>query len=211
MRGFDSAKDYHVNNTGLPYKVFKLEKDGQFSIVRVLQSPSEWVSIFFHNKFNVLKRTRCLAVDGPKDGAVCPLCAAGAPRSLKTFIPVRVRADDQDRAQFIEYGRDALQEVIAQLDELKDNGEEPDAIMNRDYKVKRMGTKTDTSYKWMVVAKSEKPLTAAEKKIEILDLEKEIPLPDAKLMEERVAEWNKNAQVEEATESDEPKAKDSRF
>ena len=105
MRGLKPAQEFHENNSGLPYKNFKLEKSGQSAIVRVLQPDDEWVNFFVHQVFNTvtkkftLKPTRCPSEDQDRSEAAndCPLCALSndiVPRSLKTFIPVRVRGLD---------------------------------------------------------------------------------------------------------------------
>ena len=86
MRGYKAAQEYHNNNTGLGYMPFKLEKDGDSAVVRVLQPQDEWVCLAIHQDFNKgLKSTRCLSETLEKDPDKCPLCLLEAKRSVKTF------------------------------------------------------------------------------------------------------------------------------
>jgi hypothetical protein len=174
MRGYRSAKEFHDNNTGLGYTPFRLKKDGDFAVVRPLQSEEEWVSLFLHADFNKgLKTTRCLSETVDKDPTTCPLCAVEAKRSLKTYIPVRVRGDNPEtRVQVIEYGREALSEVFSQIEELPAGTD----VTCFDFKIKRKGTGLETSYKWIAQSETKRPLDDEEKALQVPDMEETVPV-----------------------------------
>jgi hypothetical protein len=205
MRGLAKVKEFHDNNTGLGYFPFKIAEDAKdkTAIVRVLAAAdysgynedgtpvddTETViqSLFIHNQFKVINSTRCTSNDVEPDKEKCPLCRVGVPRSLKTYIPVRVRGDEKvDRVQIIEYGRNHLSEVQSFIEEL------PNAdITATDIKIKRSGKKTNTEYKWYVVPKSDRPLDEDELALEIPDMEAIIPIREVLDLEKRAAEWEK--------------------
>ncbi len=176
-RGLQAAQEFHAQNTGLAYNPFKLEKSGESAIVRVLQPDSDWVNFFVHQvwdnqsrKFS-LQPTRCPSDGLARDADVCPLCALGdaVPRSLKTFIPVRVRdMDPADRVDIIAYGRNGLDAVVNIITELPEGHD----ITMYDVKVKRQGVQLDTQYYWMLSPGAKaRPLSAEEKALEIPDME----------------------------------------
>src|ERR1700722_20699837 len=168
MRGFQNATQHHKDNTGLPYKRFILAKDGDSAEVRVLQNQDEWVSLFFHEEFQKTKRTRCLSEDAAKDVEKCGLCAADVKRKLVTFIPVRVRGDaNKEQVQLIEAGREMLNEVVSQIEELPEGTD----ITFFDFKVKRLGDKLDTKYKWICQAGTKHVLDEDEAALEIPNIE----------------------------------------
>lgn len=173
-KGYKAAQEFHENNTGMPYAPFKLPKSGDALEVRVLQHQDEWENLNIHAQHQKVKPTRC-ASDGAKDASKCALCAMDVPRSLKTYIPVRVRGDeDTERVQVIVYGREGLQEVINQIEELPEGVD----ITHYDFKVKRVGEKLDTKYKWFIQAETKSPLSEDERSLEVPDIGSLIAVPD---------------------------------
>jgi len=206
MRGYKAAQQRFDEDSAGPFKRLKIDKDGEFAEVRILQAPDDWVSFYIHDKFKVLKSTRCLAPND-RDASVCPLCDADAPRKLRLFIPVRVRGDqDENRVQIIEYGSKAFQEVGSQLEELDNDND----ILNYDFKIKRKGEKTDTTYKWIRLVKGEGPLTDAEKALEIPNVDALWPLADPAMMAERVKQFKQAAAAEPIRREEEDDAPVSR-
>jgi hypothetical protein len=191
MRGYQAAASYHEENTGLPFQRFILKGDGDFAEVRVLQTPDEWVSLFIHSVFNKLKSTRCPS-DGGKDGTICPLCAVDAPRSLRTFIPVRVIGEaDLTKVHVIEYGRDNLSEVVSQIEELPEDSD----VTHYDFKIKRKGKDKDTTYKWHLVPNSDSELSEAQLALEVPDMEELWPVPELDVLQARAKEFKQAGAV----------------
>ena len=197
MKGFKAASHFHEENSGLPYLAFKIEEGKKApddaKIVRVLASTDEdndldlpvIASIVMHQKFKVLNSTPCLAQDSLKpEPDICPLCRVKAPRTLRTFIPVRVRGSKKDEVHIIEYGRNNIQEVSSLLDELE-NGD----ITSVDFKIKRLGKGKDTKYKWMIVNNTTRPLSDEEKALEIPDMTELIPMRTVEELEVKAREW----------------------
>jgi len=132
-----------------------------------------------------IKATRC-ASDKERDIALCALCAQDAPRSLRTYIPVRVRGeDDMTKVHVIEYGRDNLSEVINQIEELPEGSN----ITEFDFKVKRKGTGTDTIYKWVRLSTAPDELSAGHKALVIPDIEALIPVPEQEQIDVRAKQY----------------------
>lgn len=200
MKGLQAAGRFHDENSGLPYLAFKIE-EGKKSpddakIVRVLASTDELneqglpsiSSIVMHQKFKVLNSTRCLAGDGIKpDSGACPLCRVKAPRTLRTYIPVRVRGSKGDEVHVIEYGRNNVQVVSALLDEVE-NGD----ITSVDFKIKRVGKGKDTKYMWFIVNNTTRPLSAEERALDVPDMEALIPMRSADELEAKALEWTRS-------------------
>lgn len=196
MRGFKNIQKYNEENTGLPYKLFQLKKDGDFAVVRILQDPEEWVGLQMHQVFGKLRATRCTS-DYAKDPDNCPLCAADVPRSLRTFIPVRVREDEpEDRVQIIEYGAKALQKVLGWMREI-DESYDGASITDFDFKVRRSGTKTDTEYTWVLQPKTQAPLSDEENALEAPDIEELIPVLPEDVLIRRAKEFAQAGNVKE--------------
>jgi hypothetical protein len=192
MRGFEKATQHHKENTGLPYKRFILAKDGDAAELRVLQNQDDWVSIFFHEEFGQTKRTRCLSDDTAKNVDTCGLCADDIKRRLITFIPVRVRGDlNEAQVQFIEAGREVLNEVVSQIEELPEGTD----ITFFDFKVKRSGVKLETKYKWICQPATKHPLNAAEVALVVPDLETLLPLPDELTVAQRLKQHHQAEDV----------------
>lgn len=204
MKGFGAAKEFHDENSGLPYIAFKI-KEGEKApddakMVRVLALTDEdesrpempvIQSLVMHTKYKVLNPTRCLAGDALKpDPDKCPLCRVKAPRTLRTFIPVRVRGSKDGEVQIIEYGRNNVQEVAALLSELE-NGD----ITSTDFKIKRIGAKKDTKYKWFISHRTERPLDEEELALEIPDISELIPMKEFHELESRAMEWERSQGV----------------
>lgn len=186
-RGFKQIKKYNDENTGLPFKLFQLKEEGQQAVVRILTE--DVVGLQIHQEFQKLRPTRCVS-EAAKDPDNCPLCRVGATRSMRTFIPVRVRGDeDESRVQIIEYGAKALNKVTAWIDEIEE--EYPDNnITHFDFKVKRLGTKKDTEYSWTLVPKEQpRPLTEEEAALEVPDIDKLIPVLGEEILEKRAREY----------------------
>ncbi|MGH7744056.1 MAG: hypothetical protein ACREQ5_04450 [Candidatus Dormibacteria bacterium] len=171
MRGFSAAKKHHDDNKNAFMPMFVLKKDGDSAEVRVLQAPDEWESIFVHSQFKVIQSTRCPS-DGAKDEALCPLCAANVPRKLRTFIPVRVRGDEENKVRMIEYGANHLAEVISVMEELPTVTD----ITQFDFKVKRVGDDLDTKYRWFVQSETKHNLTEQERALVLPDLAAAYPV-----------------------------------
>lgn len=182
-RGYQVAKTFHEENNGLGYTPFTLKKDKDQSVVRVLQHQDQWVNLYMHQAYKKIKApTRCSAswtTDerniSVEDRSGCPMCMAEVPRTMKTYIPVRVRGDENEqRVQTIVYGRDGLQELINQIEELPSEAD----ITTYDFKIKRQGEGLDTKYFWMRQEETKRPLNDAEMKLEVPDMEEVISLLD---------------------------------
>lgn len=180
-RGYATAQKYHEENTGMGFTPFNLAKDKDSKQIRVLQTELEWVNLFIHNAWQKIKPTRCAAtvsVEDDKeveDRTTCPLCMAEVPRTLRTYIPVRVRGDENpDRVQVIVYGRDHLAQVINQIENLPEGKHMTDF----DFKVTRKGDKLDTVYFWNLVADpdTQRPLNDAELSLVVPQMEEVIPI-----------------------------------
>jgi hypothetical protein len=184
-RGAKAAADFHANNTGLPYTPFVLKNDKDKKTVRVLQPSDQWVNLYIHQDFKKLNPTRCPSDDPEGDTTDCPLCAAGAPRTLRSYVPVRVRLDeDTARVQLIQMGREHLKEAISFIE---DHGEPTEV----DVQIKRMGQGLDTSYKWSE-AGEKRALNAKEKALEIPDIEELIEVPHEEELERRAIRWDES-------------------
>lgn len=174
-RGLDVTRKFHDENTGAPYKTVMIKEAGQFVCVRVLQKEDLWVSLFMHRDWSTkVPSTRCVEQTDEPDMEKCELCAHDIGRQLRTFIPVRVRGDEnQGRVQFFDYGRDNLAEVVNQLEELgKDQ-----SITDIDFKVKRQGKGVDTKYRWVPSGENDRPLNESELALVVPDLAELIPIP----------------------------------
>jgi len=200
-RGLQAAMRMHEENSGMGYTPFKIEKDKGTEQVRVLRVPDEWVSLWIHNVWEKVKPTRCAATEQQIDGETkedrktCPLCMMDIPRSVKTYIPVRVRGDDHsDRVQMIVYGRDHFAQVANVLDNLPQGKD----ITMFDIKIVRKGEKLNTTYFWNVVADPDlaRPLNEAELELVIPDMEE---LIEVKEEHELLRRANGFAQAEAAT------------
>ena len=182
-KGYAAAQKYHEENNGMGYTPFNLKKDGESAVVRILQPQTEWENLMIHSAFGKLKGpTRCGAqwmteANGveSEDLTTCALCVAGVKRSMKTYIPVRVRGDsDESRVQIITYGRNALTEVINQIEELKDEQD----MTWFDFKIKRKGSGLDTVYFWLKDGDTKRPLSEVEQKLVIPDINEVVVIPD---------------------------------
>lgn len=185
--GLSEAKEWHDSNTGMPFTPFKIEKDGGSEIVRVLIPANEIESLYIHREFHKLNPTRCAAPADSPDETACPLCAVKAPRSLRTYIPVRVRGDKKtDRVQWIEYGRDMLQTVIAMLENIPEGD-----LTGVDIKIQRVGSKLDTKYMWYAQMSNIRPLDDAEKKLYLEPMDMIWPVKDQDDLEKRAMEYSR--------------------
>jgi hypothetical protein len=200
-RGLQAAMRMNEENSGLGYTPFKIEKDKGAEQVRILQPYDEWVSLWIHNVWEKVKPTRCGATEEQIDGEIrenrktCPLCMMDIPRSVKTYIPVRVRGDDNsERVQIIVYGRDHL----AQVSNVIDNLPEGKDITMFDFKIVRKGEKLNTTYFWNVAADADlvRPLNEAERSLVIPDMEELIVVKEE---HELLRRANGFAQSESAT------------
>jgi hypothetical protein len=192
MKGLNAAKEFHDNNTGMPYLMFKIE-DGlkppaNAKIVRVLQGVEELTSLVIHTKFKVLNPIRCKSESLKPDPDICELCKVKAPRTLKTYIPVRVRGNkNKDEVHVIEYGRNNVQQVQSVLEEAGTDGD----LTGCDFKIKREGSKKDTKYMWFVVPNSYRPLTDEEKDLEVPDIAVLIPIKSDEEMHKAAIDWQR--------------------
>jgi hypothetical protein len=205
MRGINKAKQVHEDNTGLPYKALQIKDNGGTAEVRILQPQDEWVSLFFHQKYQVLKRTRCASEDSAKSDD-CPLCVAGAPRQLKTFIPVRVRGDaEQERVQIVEAGNETLNEIIFQIEDLPEDTD----VTYFDFKIKRVGVGLDTKYKCATKNGTKRPLDKDEQALTIPDIETLVPVPDELKLIQRTKEFTQASSVTPTEEGEKEGSKSS--
>jgi hypothetical protein len=207
VRGLKKIGKFHEENTGLPYHPFKIKddlpKDKQFAKVRVLAHAEPDYddeggeidngkpviqAIFMHQAFRVVNSTRCVNNDSAQPvPEECPLCRVKCPRSLRTFIPVRVRNDeDEKRVQIIEYGRNHLTEVQNFIEEREDAD-----ITGVDIKIKRIGKKKDTEYRWTPILGTERPLDEQELALEIPDMLALIPVKEESELEKRAMEFER--------------------
>jgi len=197
MRGLKQTQQYHEEHTGLAYDPFKIKAGEEPKVVRVLalaepddNQPDRPViqSLFIHNKFRVINSTRCLTQEDEADPTLCPLCRVNCPRSLRTFIPVRVRADEKkDRVQMIEYGRNALAEVQSCIEEMQ-NGD----ITICDIKIKRIGKEKKTQYKWILLANTERGLNEAELSLKVPDIGEDFPIKDESEIEKIAMQFERS-------------------
>lgn len=202
MKGLASAQEFHAENSGMPYLPFKIEEGAKppldSRIVRVLaltnadpERPEIPVieSYVMHQKFKILNSTRCAAGDSLKpDPDKCPLCRVKAPRTLRTFIPVRIRGAKGDDVHVIEYGRNNVQEVVALLEEVEGGD-----ITSFDFKIKRTGSKKDTKYKWYIVQKTDRPLNEEELALEVPNIDELVPIKEEHELETKAMEWERSA------------------
>jgi hypothetical protein len=181
-KGYKAAQTFHEENTGLGYTPFTLKKDGDQAVVRILQSQDDWVNLYIHTAFKKIKGpTRCAAQWVDRDGqqvedkSTCPLCLDDIRRTMRTYIPVRVRGDSNEkRVQILNYGREGLQELISQIEELKEDQD----ITYFDFKVKRKGNDLDTKYFWVKDYETKRPLSEDERALEVPDMEVVMPVLD---------------------------------
>jgi len=199
-RGYLAAQRVFEENTGMGYTPFKM-KDKETKQVRVLQSEHEWVQLFIHADFKKgLKSTRCAAAISTEndvqveDRSTCPLCMAEAPRSPKTYIPVRVRGDENPaRVQVIVYGRDHFQQVVNQIENLPEGSHMTDF----DFKIVRKGDDLNTTYFWNIVAdpKFNRPLDEKEAALEVPDMEETIVILEEGVLINRAQAFTDAANV----------------
>jgi len=200
MRGLKQTQQYHDEHTGLAYDPFKIKPGEEPKVIRVLalaepdeNQPDRPViqSLFIHNKFRIINSTRCLTQEDEADPTICPLCRVNCPRSLRTFIPVRVRKDEKkDRVQMIEYGRNALAEVQSCIEEMP-NGD----ITMSDIKIKRIGKEKSTQYKWIIVSNTERPLAEAELALEVPDIGEDFPIKDDSEVEKIAMQFERSTKA----------------
>jgi hypothetical protein len=213
MRGLKTINKYHEENTGLPYFPFKIKEGAKEKTVRVrvlakanydyddggnILNPEANVvqALFMHQKFKVLNPTRCVSDDIEPVPGACPLCRVKAPRSLRTYIPVRVRGDDnKTRVQIIEYGRDNLNEVQNFIEEYAPHGD----ITQIDVKIKRMGVGKDTEYRWLP-AGDERELDSDELELEIPNMDEIVPIKDELELEKRAIDFERYMEAQERKE-----------
>lgn len=215
MRGLKQTQQYHDEHTGLAYDPFKIKPGEEPKVIRVLalaepdeNQPDRPViqSLFIHNKFRIINSTRCLTQEDEADPTICPLCRVNCPRSLRTFIPVRVRKDEKkDRVQMIEYGRNALAEVQSCIEEMP-NGD----ITMSDIKIKRIGEKKSTQYKWIIVSNTERPLAEAELALEVPDIGEDFPIKDDSEVEKIAMQFERSTKAKKVDDDDAP-ADDDNF
>lgn len=192
-KGYQAAKKFHDENTGMPYSPIKI-KDGQTLTIRILQSEDEWVSLYFHEVVNKLKRTRCASETPSPDAEKCALCAHDAPRRYRTFIPMRVRGDENlERVVFQEVGREGLAMYINQIEELPEGKN----MTMYDWKLKRTGEKLSTTYHIIKVEdpETQRPLNDAEKSLNVPNLEELYVVPDAATILARAMSYSELGQV----------------
>lgn len=179
-RGFEKAQKFHDENTGMGYTPFSLPKDKDTKQVRILQPETEWVNLQIHGVYQKVKETRCAATivtednEEKEDRSTCPMCMADVPRKMSTYIPVRVRGDENsDRVQVIRYGRDGLAQVINQIENLPEGKN----MTEFDFKITRKGEKLDTVYFWNSVADADlaRPLNEAETALIVPNMEEIVP------------------------------------
>jgi hypothetical protein len=178
IRGMAAAAKYHDEHTGLDYNPFRLKDENDFKVVRPLQTQDEWVSLFMHTDFNLkLGSFRCGAEGEEPDMEACIGCAHGVKRSLRTYIPVRVRQDDnQKRVWVIEYGRNGLLEVMNFIEEHCEDVK--GGVTGLDVKIKRQGKGTDTKYRWIYTSNNTRPLNDDELALEVPDMDAILGIPD---------------------------------
>jgi hypothetical protein len=206
MRGFADAKRFHEENTGLSFKPFTIKEGAAPEQIRVLALAYEdraypdyplIQSLIMHREWQILKPIRCAAVDSESpDPLTCALCAAKAPRSLRTYIPVLRRArpnEDNYKAQVqvIEYGREGVNEILAQIEELEGHN-----ISLCDFKIKRLGKGKDTEYKWIMVPSTMRPLNDFELSLQkdVPNMDEALPVKDEITIERRAAEYRATTQ-----------------
>ncbi len=192
-RGYLAAQRVHEENTGMGYTPFKM-KDKETKQVRFLQDETQWVTLFMHSDYPKLKPTRCAAKEIVENGeaiydrSTCPLCMAEITRSPRTFLPVRVRGDDNEsRVQVINYGRDHFAQVINQIENLPDGTH----MTEFDFKVVRKGDDLNTTYFWNMVPdpKYNRPLDDKEKALDVPDMEELIPILDEAVLIKRAQNY----------------------
>lgn len=207
MRGLKQTQQYHDEHTGLAYDPFKIKAGEEPKSVRVLalaepddEKPNRPViqSLFIHNKFRVINSTRCLTQEDEADPTLCPLCRVNCPRSLRTFIPVRVRNDEKkDRVQMIEYGRNALAEVQSCIEEMP-NGD----ITMCDIKIKRIGKEKQTQYKWILQPSTQRELSEAELALVVPDIGEDFPIKDESELEKIAMQFERSSGAKRVNDDD---------
>lgn len=204
-RGYLAAQRIHEQNTGMGYTPFKV-KAGEVKQVRILQSETDWLTLFIHQKYPTLKQCRCAAAvsiendQEVEDRSVCPLCMVEAPRTSRVFIPVRVRRDeDTSRVQIISYGRDHFAQLINQIENLP-NGK---TMTDFDFKVSRKGDKLDTVYFWNLVADPEfqRPLNDSELALKIPNIEEVMPILEESILIRRAQVFSEAGDVQPVASS----------
>jgi hypothetical protein len=213
MRGFAKATHFNEENSGLPFSPFQIKENGPGETVRVLALPAfdperpdypVIQSIVMHRAWKVLNPTRCASTyfneeegiteqttePGP---SMCPLCAVKAPRTLRTYIPVlrRKRPDEtgyQPKVQVVEYGREGVNVVIAQMEELPGND-----LTTIDFKIKRQGKGKDTKYPWIAVQGTHRPLNEMELAmlVDVPDIDALLPCKTPVEMQRRADDYVK--------------------
>jgi hypothetical protein len=181
--GLKGAMTAHEANTGsLPYSPIKLSKSGDKVLIRILAVadeppidpetedpvPQDGVryiySLYFHRKFGVLDE-RCLVDADTADPNLCALCRVKAPRTVKTFIPMRERGDTQlGRVKWFVVGREALQSFITVQGVIPGND-----LTGLDFIIIREGEKLQTRYMLYPQNDTSRPLSDQERALEFPD------------------------------------------
>lgn len=231
--GLQKAKEFHDENKSFPYNKFILKEDSAAkensgtkkgtAIIRVIavaepdldgkDNPISVedggrpaiISLQVHKVFKKFDRTRCASDSYEKDPANCPLCRAGVPRTMETYIPVILYEKDGEKLanpalQIIEAGREALQNWIGLVEEM------PGADLTRmAIKIKRLGKDTDTKYPLYLVQGTDHPLNDFELEQQKLipNMEEIIGIKTPSELEKLAVDWERSAGAKKVGAEDE--------
>lgn len=135
--------------------MLKLE-DGESAVIRILVPASELISVYEHTE-NINGNWQTITCLGREK---CPLCQAGKKASLKIYVPVADRSDD-NKVKIFKASKTVGQMMLGLIEEYGD-------LTKRDFKLYRQGKKLDTKYQFFPRDPQEDDLS----KYEIPDIEK---------------------------------------
>jgi hypothetical protein len=143
-------------------------------------------TLYHHSKFKVMDE-RCLAEEDAADPMACPLCRVQAPRTAKTYLPVRERGDtQQDRVKWFVIGREALQTLISVLGVIP-NGD----LTGIDFIIMREGVQLKTRYGFYPQNDTTRPLDAKELALQFPNPDDMIPMKTAEELESVALNWER--------------------
>lgn len=131
-KGLAAIKD-DLNNSA---SQFKLKKDGDHAIIRVLTPADEIISVYEHvEQFGDQWYTiTCLGKDE------CPLCQVGHKPSYRVYMVIANRSEG-DKIQYFKANKKTARQIIGLIEEYGD-------ITKRDFKIVRQGEGFDTLYQF---------------------------------------------------------------
>lgn len=127
-------------------------KDGESTVIRFIQDPSEIVSVW---EYSIQVGGKWRNVTALPKGE-CPLFAAGKRAGFKSYLIVHDKTDD--KVKIFKANKDVGQQILGLIEEYGD-------LNGRDFKILRQGEKINTKYQFFARDKSEFDFEAVAEQI----------------------------------------------